>query len=457
MDRHNPALHELTATEALRLMRAGRLSPVALVEALLERIAARNVTLQAWVSLDRDGAIGAARDAERAWREGRAAPLCGIPLGVKDLLYTRGLPTGANFAPFRDRDPGVDATCIAQLREAGAIVLGKVETTQFAGRDPSRARNPWNLERTASGSSSGPAVVVADRMVPVSVATQTGGSTIRPAAYLGVVGFSPTFGRISRDGLLPRSFSFDTVGAMGRSVDDVELVYGVMAGSNRRESDILALEQFGSSSTASPSAPRLVVIEDFLDRVAQGTATNFAATIERLASRGAQVRSTRLPVDLDRLLAIYTVILFVEAGTYQSRLLAQYRQHYMPGLLAQLDLGHAIPAHAYIQAQRLRRRVRTQFEVLLHDMDALVLPSMPDDAPDRSTIGPHFCQVPWTIMGWPAITLPSGLSSKRLPLGVQLVGTPFAESSLFAVARWVEGQLDPMPSPDDSIAAAQTG
>ena len=144
MDRHNPALHELTATEALRLMRAGRLSPVALVEALLERIAARNVTLQAWVSLDRDGAIGAARDAERAWREGRAAPLCGIPLGVKDLLYTRGLPTGANFAPFRDRDPGVDATCIAQLREAGAIVLGKVETTQFAGRDPSRARNPWN-------------------------------------------------------------------------------------------------------------------------------------------------------------------------------------------------------------------------------------------------------------------------------------------------------------------------
>ena len=291
----------------------------------------------------------------------------------------------------------------------------------------------------------------------MSVATQTGGSTIRPAAYLGVVGFSPTFGRISRDGLLPRSFSFDTVGAMGRSVDDVELVYGVMAGSNRRESDILALEQFGSSSTASPSAPRLVVIEDFLDRVAQGTATNFAATIERLASRGAQVRSTRLPVDLDRLLAIHTVILFVEAGTYQSRLLAQYRQHYMPGLLAQLDLGHAIPAHAYIQAQRLRRRVRTQFEVLLHDMDALVLPSMPDDAPDRSTIGPHFCQVPWTIMGWPAITLPSGLSSKRLPLGVQLVGTPFAESSLFAVARWVEGQLDPMPSPDDSIAAAQTG
>jgi aspartyl-tRNA(Asn)/glutamyl-tRNA(Gln) amidotransferase subunit A len=160
------------------------------------------------------------------------------------------------------------------------------------------------------------------------------------------------------------------------------------------------------------------------------------------------------------LLAIHTVILFVEAATYQSRLLAQYRQHYTPGLLGQLDLGHAIPAHAYIQAQRLRRRVRSKFEVLLNDMDALVLPSVPDGAPDRSTIGPHFCQVPWTLMGWPAITLPNGLNSEGLPLGLQLIGAPFAEASLLAVARWATSQLDPMPAPNDSIAAlaaAHTG
>jgi aspartyl-tRNA(Asn)/glutamyl-tRNA(Gln) amidotransferase subunit A len=452
MHRHNPGLHELTATEALRLMRAGELSPVALVEALLERIATRDTTLRAWVCLDRDGALGAARDAERAWREGTAGPLCGIPIGVKDLIFTRGLPTGANFAPFRDRDPGVDAACIARLRAAGAIVLGKVETTQFAGRDPSRACNPWNLARTASGSSSGSAVAVADRMVPVSVATQTGGSIIRPAAYLGVVGLSPTYGRVSRDGLLPRSFSFDTVGAMARSVEDVELLFGVMAGPDLRDMSTLVARRPKRSRSTPDHAPRLVVIEDFLQRVAPGTSAHFMATIERLAARGARVRRARLPVPLDVLLAIHTVILFVEAGTYQSTMLPRYREHYTPGLRAQLEIGHAIPAYAYIQAQRLRRRVRTRFDALLRGVDAFVLPSNPDGAPDRSTIGPHFCQVPWTVMGWPAITLPTGLSSEGLPLGMQLIGAPFAEATLFPAARWAERQLDPMPAPE-SVAA----
>src|SRR6516225_1251446 len=230
MQRHNLPFHELTATQALLLMRAGELSPVEFIEALLERIAARDPVLQAWVRIDRDGAIESARAAQRAWRDGTAGPLCGIPLGVKDLIFTKGLPTGASFAPFRDRDPGVDAACIARLRAAGAIVLGKVETTQFAGRDPSRAHNPWDLTCTASGSSSGSAVAVADRMAPVSISTQTGGSIIRPAAYLGIVGLSPTHGRVSCDGLLPRSFSFDTVGAMARSVEDLQLLLGVMAG-----------------------------------------------------------------------------------------------------------------------------------------------------------------------------------------------------------------------------------
>jgi Asp-tRNA(Asn)/Glu-tRNA(Gln) amidotransferase A subunit family amidase len=447
MKRHNPPPHELTATEALRFMRAGQLSPVALVEALLDRIAVRDRELRAWVRVDRDGSLRAARAADRAWRDGTAGPLCGIPVAVKDLIFTRGLPTGANFAPFRDRDPGVDATCIARLRAAGAIVLGKVETTQFAGRDPSRARNPWNLTRTASGSSSGSAVAVADRMVPVSVATQTGGSIIRPAAYLGVVGFSPTYGRVSRDGLLPRSCSFDTVGVMGRSVEDVELLSGVMAGPDPSEASTFLPRRPKRSRSAPDRAPRLVVIEDFLERVAPGTSAHFAATIERLAARGARVRRARLPVALDVLLAIHTVILFAEAASSQSALLPHYREHYTPGLLAQLDVGNAIPAHAYLQAQRLRRRVRTRFEALLHDVDAFALPSMPDGAPDRSTIGPHFCQVPWTVMGWPGITLPSGLSSEGLPLGLQLIGAPFAEPSLFSAARWVERLLDPMPAP----------
>jgi aspartyl-tRNA(Asn)/glutamyl-tRNA(Gln) amidotransferase subunit A len=428
-------------------MREERLSPVALVEALLERIAAQDPVLKAWVALDRNGSLDAAHAAERAWHDGTAGPLCGIPVSVKDLLFTRGLPTSANFEPFRDRDPGVDATCIARLRAAGAIVLGKVQTTQFAGRDPSQTCNPWNLSRTASGSSSGSAVSVAARMVPVSVGTQTGGSIIRPAAYLGVVGFAPTYGRVSRSGLLPRSFSFDTIGAMGRSVDDAELMFGVMAGPDPRDASTQLQRRTGKSRRAAERPPRLRLVEDFLRRATPDTSARFTATIDRLAARGARVKPARLPVALDLLLAIHTTILFSEAAASQSTLLPQHRRHYAPGLLAQLDLGNAIPARAYLQAQRLRRRVRAKLATLFSGVDALVLPSMPDGAPDRSTIGLHFCQVPWTIMGWPAVTLPIGLDGDGLPLGVQLVGAPFAEPSLFAAARWVESQLDPMPAP----------
>jgi aspartyl-tRNA(Asn)/glutamyl-tRNA(Gln) amidotransferase subunit A len=440
-------LTELTATQALARMRAGRLSPVTLVEALLASIATQDPVLKAWVSLDRSGSLNAAHAAERAWREGTAGPLCGIPVSVKDLIFTRGLPTRANFEPFRDRDPGVDATCIERLRAAGAIILGKVQTTQFAGRDPSPTCNPWDLSRTASGSSSGSAVSVAARMVPVSVATQTGGSIIRPAAYLGVVGFSPTYGGVSRWGLLPRSFSFDTIGSISRNVDDAELLFGIMAGPDPADPSTLLHRRPRRPRGSGKRPPRLRLIEDFVERSTPDTSARFEAAIERLVANGARVQRARLPVALEVLLAIHTTILFSEAAASQSVLLPRHREHYAPGLRAQLELGNAIPARAYMQAQRLRRRARTQLTTLLNGVDALVLPSMPDGAPDRSTIGLHFCQVPWTIMGWPSITVPLGLNGEGLPLGIQLVGAAFAEQSLFATARWFEGQLEPIPAP----------
>jgi aspartyl-tRNA(Asn)/glutamyl-tRNA(Gln) amidotransferase subunit A len=441
------ALHELTATEALAGMRAGAISPVDLVEALLERIAARDPTIQAWVCLDAEGARAAGRAAEQAWRGGNPGPLCGVPIGIKDIIHARGLPTGANFAPFRDRQPGFDATCVARLRAAGAIILGKVETTQFAGRDPSRTRNPWDLARTASGSSSGSAAAVAERMVPIALGTQTGGSVIRPAAYLGVVGFTPTYGRISRHGLLPRAFSFDTIGVMGRCVDDAALVASAMAGPDRRDPTTLLRRRPTWPPSPEGAAPRLVVVEDFLDRSAPEAATHCAAAVERLAGAGARVRRARLPVALDVLVAIHTVILLVEAAASQAELLPRYREHYAPGLRAQLEVGAAIPGAMYVRTQRLRRRVRSRLMVLLRGADALALPAVPDVAPDRSTIGPNFCQAPWTVLGWPAITLPSGLSREGLPLGLQLVGAPFGEAALLAAARWAERRLAPMPAP----------
>ena len=441
-------LHDLTATEALVRMRAGTLSPVALVEALLERIAAREPTVQAWVRLDREGALASARAAERAWREGNAGPLCGIPIGVKDIIFTAGLPTGANFAPFREFQSGFDATCIARLRAAGAIILGKVETTQFAGRDPSRTRNPGSLARAASGSPSGRAAVVAERMAPVALGTQTGGSVIRPAAYLGVVGFTPTYGRISRHGLFPRAFSFDTIGVMSRNVADAALLYGAMAGPDRHDA---STQRLGRPRVALPGdgpPPRLVLLEDFLARATPSQASHVAATLERLAGAGARGRRARLPVAIDLLVAIHTIILLVEAAASQAELLPRYREHYTPGLRAQLEVGAAIPGAVYVRTQRLRRRVRARLAPLFRGADALVLPATPDVAPDRSTIGPNFCQAPWTVLGWPSATIPSGLSDDRLPIGLQLVGAPFREASLLSAARWAERHLAPLPPPE---------
>lgn len=440
-------LSGLTATEALARMRSGALSPVDYVDALLDRIDDREPTIRAWVCVDRDGARDAARAAERAYADESAGPLCGIPVGVKDLILTERLPTAGGFAPLRTFNPGHDATCVARLRAAGAIVLGKVETTQFAGRDPSRTYNPWNLGRTASGSSSGSAAAVADRMAPIALGTQTGGSVIRPAAYMGIVGFTPTFGRVSRRGLLPRSHSFDMIGAMGRSVADAALFGAAISGPDPLDRATASRAAFDLPAGTADRPPRLLLLEDFLEISSRGVADRVSAAVDRLAGAGAEIRRARLPAPLELLLSLHTTILIVEAAATQADNVARHREHFAPGLLAQLDIGSAVPATAYVRAQRLRRRVRRRLEAMIEGVDGLVLPSTSEVAPDRSAIGPRLCQTPWTVLGWPCFTVPAGLGDEGLPVGLQLVGRPFDETRLIEIAAWVEGLLDPMPAP----------
>lgn len=447
-------LTDLTATEALDRMRSGMLSPVDYLDALLDRIDDREPTIQSWVCMDREDAREAARSAEQAYANGSAGPLCGIPVGIKDLILTERLPTAGNFAPMRAFNPRYDATCIAKLRAAGAIILGKVETTQFAGRDPSRTYNPWDLDRTASGSSSGSAAAVADRMVPITLGTQTGGSVIRPASYMGVVGFTPTFGRVSRHGLLPRSYSFDMIGVMGRSVTDAALFGATISGPDPRDRATLKRTGFELPAAPTDRPPRLLLCEDFFDLSSDDVTRHVSAAVDRLATAGAEVRRARLPVRLELLISLHTVILITEASSTQMSNMAKHREHFAPGLLSQLDIGSAIPATTYIHTQRLRHRVRLQFEALLKGVDGFVLPSTSEVAPDRSTIGPRLCQTPWTILGWPCFTVPVGLGDEGLPVGLQVVAGPFKETRLIEVADWIERRLDPMPAPGAYQAAA---
>lgn len=441
------ALHELTATAALAQMRAGTLSPLALVEALLGRIATREPTIQAWVRVDSDGARAAAREAERAYREGRAGPLSGLPVGVKDIFFVRGLPTAANFAPFRDLQPDIESTAVARLRAAGAIILGKTETTQFAAFDPTRTRNPWNVERTPGGSSSGSAAAVADRMVPAALGSQTVGSTLRPAAYCGVVGFKPSYGRVSRFGIVPLAFTLDHPGIIARTVADAALLYGVMAGPDPRDPTTQRRGRPAQLAKLDGAPPALVLLEDFLPLATLSVSDHLLATVDRLAAAGARVRGARLPVPFDRLRAVLHIILQVEAAGAHAQLLPRHRAHYGPLLRSFLEVGRAIPGHVYVQAQRLRRRMRERMRTLPRRDEVLLMPTASNVAPDRSTTGDNTFQGPWSLLGWPSISIPSGLDADGLPFGLQLAAPPYQEARLLRAARWCEAQLGTLGPP----------
>jgi amidase len=247
--------------------------------------------------------------------------------------------------------------------------------------------------------------------------------------------------------MFPRSFSFDMIGVMGRCVADTGLVAAAMSGPDSKDRSTQKRRAMKLSTADARPAPKLLLIEDFLDISSADVSNRVSATVERLAAAGAKVRRARLPVPIELLIALHTTILITEAATTQANLVTRHRADYAPGLLAQLDIGAAIPASTYIHAQRLRLSIRRKFEALLRGVDGFVLPSTSEVAPDRSTIGPRLCQTPWTILGWPCISLPTGIGAEGLPIGVQLVGAPFKEAKLLAMAAWAEQVLGPMPAP----------
>ena len=228
--------HRLGVFESAQEVRTGALSPVTLAQSLLERIDALEPALQAWVTIDREQVLGDAQERENEARQGRfRGPLHGVPVGLKDIFYTEGMATTACSRILADFVPDYDAACVAKLKDAGAIILGKAVTTEFASSDPSRSRNAWNPAHTPGGSSSGSSVAVSTGMCAAALGSQTGGSTCRPAAYNGIVGLKPSYGRISRHGVVPLSWSLDTVGILVRSAADAAVMLQAMAGHDPRD------------------------------------------------------------------------------------------------------------------------------------------------------------------------------------------------------------------------------
>lgn len=444
-------LYELSACAVVEGVVTRRFSAVELIESLLNRIERLEPRLRAWAVLDREGALAAARRCDAALAAGETVgPLAGLPLGIKDIYYTAGLRTSANSPLLADFVPSEDAEAVGRLRRAGAIILGKTVTTQFADGDPAETRNPWHPERTPGGSSSGSAAAVAARMVPAALGTQTAGSVVRPAAFCGIVGLKPTFGRISRRNVLPFAWSFDTMGVMARSVRDAALLLQTLAGYDPRD-DGSVDEPVGDYRAAAdqPRPPRLGLVREYVERSQPAVRAHVLAAAERLRKAGATVEEVVFPGDLDLALACHHVIQSCEASELHARLHAAQPEAFRPRLRAAIEAGRLVPAPAYVRAQRWRRFFRLRVDELLRDFDALLLPTASHVAPDLSTTGDTSFQAVWTMLGLPAITLPSGLSDERLPFGTQLVGRAWDEPTLLAAASWCENVFGPLPAPID--------
>ena len=430
---------------AARQIREKQLSPVTLAQSLLSRIDRLEPALQAWVTIDREEVLGAAQERESGLDGDSLGPLHGIPIGLKDIFYTAGMKTSAGSRIFADFVPSYDATVVSRLKAAGAIILGKAVTTEFASSDPSPTRNPWNPTHTPGGSSSGSSVAVATGMCAGALGSQTGGSTCRPAAYNGIVGLKPTYGRISRYGVVPLSWSLDTVGVLVRRVEDAAIMLQALSGHDPLDpgSSAEPAPDFRAQMAQQTGPPHIGLIKGyFLQRSVPEVQRHTEEVAQKLAQAGAVIEEVPLPESFATAHSCQRLISNVEAAAFHQEWYQDRADEYGPKIRSNIEMGLLVSGVDYLQAQRLRRQLRKDLAEMVRRVDAVLMPTTPAPAPqDLTTTGDAVFQAPWTSAGLPTITIPSGLAGSGLPLGVQLAGLPFAEGKLLGVARWCEEAL----------------
>lgn len=436
-----------TIAKAAELILAGEIRPIDLVEQCLANIEQHEPAVQAWVSVD---AKGARKEAERLGRvlasgEEPTSPLFGIPIAIKDIIDVAGWPTKCG-SPLRGSQPALkDAPVVAALREAGAILLGKTVTTEFASFDPPPTKNPWNLAHTPGGSSSGSAAAVAMEMCLGAIGTQTGGSIIRPASFCGVAGFKPPFGEVSLEQIEPLAFHLDHVGPIARRVSDLYLIWqqlaarasgGVEASVTRpwAEHDLeYWLECYSVYKT-------LFVVEGPLLNEADAQVRSVTnAALDRLKS-SFEVCRLQLPSPFEKVVGWHRTIMAVEAAEHHRAQFAAQPEKFGPRIASLIREGLATTAVDYAEALRMQELVRNELALLLHLqgdlLGCLVMPSTTTPAPDTSSTGGPAFNSPWSYLGLPTITIPCGLAENGLPCGLQFIA--FTSPQVFAMAGMCE-------------------
>jgi Asp-tRNA(Asn)/Glu-tRNA(Gln) amidotransferase A subunit family amidase len=436
----------LGAAEAAGALAEGRISSEELVQACLTRIKIDEERVQAWTFLDPEHALRQAREADLRRREGKAlGPLHGIPVGIKDIIDTADMPTEDGTVLHAGRTPPEDATVVSMLRAAGAIIMGKTVTTELATYSPGKTRNPHNPEHTPGGSSSGSAAAVAARMVPLAIGTQTNGSVIRPAAYCGVVGFKPSFGLISRHGVLKQSRPLDQIGVMARSVEDVALLAEQLIGFDEADADTRSLARPPLRETAMqepPLPPTLAFVKTPMWKMADAQCQE--AFAELVAHLGDRVEEFKLPAAYKDAWKWHQTIMEADLAKNFEHEYQDGRDKLSENLRGQIERGRRVRAVDYNKALDKVPALNSGLSELFDlRYEAILTPATAGTAPLGldSTGSPAFCTL-WTLCGLPAITLPLMQGAEGLPLGVQLIGPRGGDARLLRTARWLVSQVE---------------
>jgi Asp-tRNA(Asn)/Glu-tRNA(Gln) amidotransferase A subunit family amidase len=418
-------LNELLATEIAAKIAAGEVTCEAVARDCLERIAAREPVVKAFVNFDPDHVLSQARALDRGPNR---RPLHGVPIGLKDTIDTFDLPTEMGSPIFRGHRPRGDASCVALLRRAGALILGKTATCEFAGSAPPETTNPHNAAHTPGGSSSGSAAAVADHMIPAALGTQTGGSVLRPSSFCGVFGFKPTYNMFNTEGVWPAADSIDTLGWLAGSLDDVELLTAVLR------------MQVPQPPRALGSAPRIGVwrtdLWDALQNESKAAVEDAAA---RLGKAGAKVHDVAMPAAFEGLHVVArSTIGFYERAACMAYFWDHAREQLSPQMHRYIENGHKIPREDYIAGLRRLDQCRALLASVFGDIDALLVPCVAGEAPKGlASTGDPSLQAIWTALHTPTLTLPTHRGPNNLPVGIQLVGQRYDDDRLLACARFV--------------------
>lgn len=420
-------LNRLSATEAVAAVASKKITSVELVEACLARIDAREPEVEAWVHIDREGALAQARQCDA---QSGSGPLYGVPVGIKDIIDTKDMPTQYGSGIFRGHRPQYDAACVSLVRRAGGIILGKTVTTEFAMFQPNKTRNPHNPLYTPGGSSSGSAAAVADCHVPVAFATQTSGSIIRPASFCGAIGYKPSFNTFSPYGIKPQAPSLDTLGLITRTVADLGLMWEVLHGE--------------ASHVEQPALKYRVAVcrTPFWSEASAEERAMLRGAAQKLEQNGIEVEEIVMPDLFATLNDCHAQLMAYEAA---RNFVFEYdisRRDMLGETTRQsIEAGWRVTPDRYLAIRAIACKAQTEFNAICAGFDAVMAPSAPGEAPVIASTGNSVFNRMWTFLGVPAITIPAATGPNGLPLGVQFVGQVDSDLALLKFCRYAEDIL----------------